>query len=177
MGTMHVIRDLCQGAAGVTVYAGDLNDQRLAGLCALAAPLADKYRVGLRGYNPAKDAPSAAFDYIVLMAPVPALAAQAVATATKNAIINIFAGIPADKTAAVDLDAYVEKQLYYVGTSGSVLKDMQQVLAKVVARSSTPTCRSPPYRASTARSTASAPSKRTCCPARFSSIPPAAASS
>ena len=39
---MHVIRDLCQGVAGVTVYAGDLNDERLAGLAALAQPLAAK---------------------------------------------------------------------------------------------------------------------------------------
>jgi len=134
MGTMHVIRDLCQGAEGVTVYAGDLNDDRLAGLDALASPLAEKNAVVLRTYNPAKNAPGVAFDYVVLMAPVPALAAQAVATAAPKAIVNVFAGIPADKTAAVDLDAYVEKQLYFVGTSGSELKDMQQVLAKVVAR-------------------------------------------
>ena len=134
MGTMHVIRDLCQGAKGVTVYAGDLNDDRLAGLETLAAPLAKKNGVTLRPYNPSKNAPGVAFDYIVLMAPVPALAAQAVATAAPKAIVNVFAGIPADKTAAVDLDAYVEKQLYFVGTSGSELKDMQQVLAKVVAR-------------------------------------------
>ncbi len=60
--------------------------------------------------------------------------AQAIPSAAPKAIINIFAGIPADKTAAVDLDAYIDKQLYFVGTSGSVLKDMQQVLAKVVAR-------------------------------------------
>jgi len=134
MGTMHVIRDLCQGAKGVTVYAGDLNDERLAGLAALASPLAATNDVTLRTYNPSKASPDVAFDYVVLMAPVPALVAQAVASAAPKAIVNVFAGIPADKTAAVDLDAYVDKQLYFVGTSGSDLKDMQQVLAKVVAR-------------------------------------------
>jgi L-sorbose 1-phosphate reductase len=134
MGTMHVIRDLCQGAKGVTVYAGDLNDERLAGLETLASPLAVKNNVTLRPYNPSKNPPGVAFDYIVLMAPVPALVAQAVVAAAPKAIVNVFAGIPADKTAAIDLDAYVEKQLYFVGTSGSELKDMQQVLAKVVAR-------------------------------------------
>ncbi|MGD1016053.1 MAG: alcohol dehydrogenase catalytic domain-containing protein [Roseiarcus sp.] len=134
MGTMHVIRDLCQGAKGVTVYAGDLNDERLAGLETLASPLAKKNGVTLRAYNPSKASPGVAFDYVVLMAPVAALVAQAVAAAAAKAIINVFAGIPADKTAAVDLDAYVDKQLYFVGTSGSELKDMQQVLAKVVAR-------------------------------------------
>ena len=40
MGTMHVIRDLCQGVPGVTVFAGDLSDERLAMLQKLAGPLA-----------------------------------------------------------------------------------------------------------------------------------------
>ncbi len=70
MGTMHVIRDLCQGAEGVTVYAGDLNDDRLAGLGALASPLAERNGVTLRPYNPSKNPPGVAFDYVVLMAPV-----------------------------------------------------------------------------------------------------------
>ena len=134
MGTMHVIRLLCQGVADVTVYAGDLNDERLAGLNRLAAPLAQTNRVAYRGYNPSKGDPGEAFDYTVLMAPIPALAAAAVAASAPKGIINLFAGIPADKTALVDLDAYVAKQLYFIGTSGSVLKDMQQVLAKVAAR-------------------------------------------
>jgi len=134
MGAMHVVRDLCLGAPDVTVCAGDLNDERLAELCALAAPLAAKNRVAFRGYNPTKDPPKEAFDYIVLMAPVPALVAQAVTAAANKAIVNIFAGIAADKTASVDLDAYIEKQLYFIGTSGSDVKDMRQVLAKVVAR-------------------------------------------
>jgi len=134
MGTMHVIRLLCQGVPDVTVYAGDLNDERLAGLGRLAAPLAEQHRVAYHGYNPSKGQPGVAFDYTVLMAPAPALAAQAVAASAPRAIINVFAGIPADKTALVDLDAYVAKQLYFIGTSGSVLKDMQQVLAKVAAR-------------------------------------------
>ena len=133
MGTMHVIRVLCQGARCVTVYAGDLNDERLAGLRVLASPLARKNGGALRTYNPSRDTPSEAFNVTVLMAPVVALVAQAVNTSARNAIINIFAGIPADKTAAVDLDAYVEKQLYFVGTSGSELNDMKRVLAKVVS--------------------------------------------
>jgi len=134
MGTMHVIRDLCQGVPNVTVFAGDLNDERLASLQKLAEPLARKNKVTLRPYNPSKEKPADKFDYVVLMAPVPALVAQAVPSAAPRGIINIFAGIPADKTAEIDLDAYVEKQLYFIGTSGSVLDDMKQVLAKVVAR-------------------------------------------
>ena len=133
MGTMHVVRLLCLGAPGVTVYAGDINEERLVGLRDLAEPLAKEKGAALRCYNPAKDSLGVAFDYIVVMAPVPALVAQAVDMAAKRAIVNIFTGIPADKTAAIDLNAYVDKQLYFIGTSGSEMKDMTQVLAKVTA--------------------------------------------
>jgi L-sorbose 1-phosphate reductase len=118
----------------VTVFAGDLSDERLAILRKLAGPLAAKNKLTLRAYNPQKDKLAEKFNYIVLMAPVPALVAQAVKDAAPGAIINIFAGIPANVTAEIDLDAYIEKQLYFIGTSGSVLEDMKQVLAKVVAR-------------------------------------------
>ena len=134
MGTMHVIRDLCQGVPGVTVYAGDLNDERSGSLRKLAAPLAQKNKLTLKTYNPSKDKLAEKFNYIVLMAPVPALVAQAVKDAAPMAIINIFAGIPADKTGEIDLDAYIEKQCYFIGTSGSTLDDMKIILKKVASR-------------------------------------------
>ena len=134
MGTMHVIRDLCQGVAGVTVYAGDLNDERLAALRKLSEPLAQKNKLTLKTYNPSKDKLADKFDYIVLMAPVPALVAQAVKDAAPKAIINIFAGIPADKTGEIDLDEYIAKQNYFIGTSGSTLDDMKIILKKVASR-------------------------------------------
>ena len=134
MGAMHVIRILCQGASDVAVYAGDLNEERLARLSKLAAPLAEKNGLTFVSYNPAKDALDGTFNYTLVVVPVAALAAQAIASSSPNAIINLFAGIPADVAAPIDLNAYVEKQLYFIGTSGSELRDMQRVLAKVVAR-------------------------------------------
>ena len=177
MGTMHVIRDLCQGVPGVTVFAGDL-ERRASGRARRSWPRRwpQKNNVTLRTYNPSKDKPGEQFDYIVLMAPVPALVAQAVATAAPKAIINIFAGIPADVTAELDLDAYIAKQLYFIGTSGSTLDDMKLVLAKVVgAPARHQPLRRRRVRAWTARSTASGPWRRTSCPAKSSSIRPAAA--
>ena len=134
MGTMHVIRDICQGVPDVTVFAGDLSDERLMMLRKLAASLAQKHKVTLRTYNPSKEKLADQFDYIVLMAPIPALVVASVSSAAKRAIINIFAGIPANVTAELDLDAYIAKQLYFIGTSGSTLDDMKLVLAKVLAR-------------------------------------------
>ena len=78
MGTMHVIRDLCQGVPDVTVFAGDLNDERLAALQKLAEPLARRTSSRCAPIiRPRRNSPRQ-FDYIVLMAPVPALVAQAV---------------------------------------------------------------------------------------------------
>jgi L-sorbose 1-phosphate reductase len=135
MGVMHVVRDLCQGVPGVTIYAGVRNaDERLVALKKVAEPLAQKNKLAFKVYNPAENNPPVKFDYIVIMAPVPGLVTQAVQDAAPRAIINIFAGIPADKFAEIDLDAYIEKQCFFIGTSGSTLDDMKAVLKKVAAR-------------------------------------------
>ena len=134
MGTMHVIRNLCQGVQGITVYAGDMSDERLAQLSKLAEPLAAANGVGYRGYNAKTDAPPGPFNVIALMVPVPGLVAQAVEQAAPKAIINIFAGIPAEVTHPLDLDSYIERQAYFIGTSGSTIEDMKIVLSKVTQR-------------------------------------------
>jgi len=131
MGTMHVIRNICQGVEGVSVFAGDVDQNRLAGLTKTAEPLAKKNRVKYEPYNTLKEKVADAFDYTVLMVPEPELVASSVENAAAGGIINIFAGIPATVSAETDLNAYIEKQLYFIGTSGSVLEDMRRVLAKV----------------------------------------------
>ena len=130
MGVMHVIRNLCQGIEDVSVYAGDIDPDRLDKLSSIAGPIAKKNNLNYCPYSP-KDNLRETFDYIALMAPIPALVAEAVRTAGVNGIINVFAGIPATVTGEMDLDAYIEKQLYFIGTSGSVLADMKAVLKKV----------------------------------------------
>jgi threonine dehydrogenase-like Zn-dependent dehydrogenase len=131
MGVMHVVRNLCQGVPGVTVYGGDLDDNRLEALSKIARPLARKNQVGYTPYNPSKNPPAQAFDYIVLMAPVAKLVAQAVLDAAPAGLINIFAGIPATVFGPIDLDTYCRNNIYFIGTSGSTLDDMLAVLAKV----------------------------------------------
>ncbi len=135
MGTMHVIRDICQGVPGVRVLGGDMSDERLAQLRKVAAPLAKERGVVFETYNAKTNPPAGPFGYIALMVPVPALVAQAVEQAAHRAVINIFAGIPATVSHPLNLDAYVEKQAYFIGTSGSTLEDMRIVLKKVTDRS------------------------------------------
>jgi len=131
MGGMHVIRNICQGVEDITVYAGDLDQQRLGLLSRIAQPMAEAKGVAYIPYDPAQSAMKASFNYVALMAPIPKLVAQAVVDAAPNAIVNIFAGIPAHVTGDIDLDTYIEKHCYFIGTSGSVLRDMQTVLGKV----------------------------------------------
>lgn len=130
MGTMHVIRNICQGVEGISVFAADVDENRLATLSKIAEPLAKKNCAVYKLYNPKKQKLEETFDYIVLMAPIPELVADSIKSAAVGGIINIFAGIPASVTAEVDLNTYIEKQLYFIGTSGSVLEDMKQILAK-----------------------------------------------
>jgi threonine dehydrogenase-like Zn-dependent dehydrogenase len=130
MGMMHVVRDICQGVKGVSVFAGDLDDNRLKTLTRIAAPLAEKNAVEYKTYNPTKDEICETFDYTILMAPVPGLVADSVRGAAQRGLINIFAGIPATVSGEIDLDTYIEKQLYFIGTSGSSLDDMKRMLEK-----------------------------------------------
>jgi threonine dehydrogenase-like Zn-dependent dehydrogenase len=131
MGMMHVIRNVCQGIEGVSMFAGDVDEGRLAALTRIAEPLARKNDVEYQTYNAQEQETPADLTYTVLMAPVPELVAAAVQNSAARGIINIFAGIPATVSGPIDLDAYVEKRLYFIGTSGSTLDDMKRMLEKV----------------------------------------------
>lgn len=130
MGMMHVIRNICQGIEGVSVFASDLDDRRLAALTKVARPLADKNGVQYTADNPTKEKNAEVFDYIALMAPVPELVAASVQSAARRGLVNIFAGIPAAVTGGIDLNSYIRKQLYFIATSGSTLDDMRRMLEK-----------------------------------------------
>jgi threonine dehydrogenase-like Zn-dependent dehydrogenase len=131
MGMMHVIRNICLGVYGVSVFVGDIDDARLAKLTKIAEPLARKNGVEYWAYNPGRAEIMPEFDYIILMVPAPDLVVESVRSCNERGIINIFAGIPETATGKIDLDNYIEKQLYFIGTSGSVLEDMRRVLTKV----------------------------------------------
>lgn len=134
MGFMHVIRNLCQGVAGVTVCAGELDKERLDALTKVAQPLADKNAIAYKPYNPVEQPITEGVDYATVMVPVPAIVAATIPAASDKGIINIFAGIMADVQHPLDMDTYINRQLYFIGTSGSLLEDMLIVLKKVATR-------------------------------------------
>ena len=131
MGTMHVIRNIWQRTEGVSIFASDADEHRLEMLARVAEQLAKDNGVAYKQYNPAKEQIAEPFDYAVIVAAAPELVTASIRTAAKRGIVNIFAGIPAIATARIDLDAYIEKQLYFIGTSGSALEDMKSMLAQI----------------------------------------------
>ncbi len=133
MGQMHVIRCLRQGVQGIRIVGADVDDLRLASLGSKAAPLARAAGIELELVNTAGAPLAGEFSYYVLLAPVGALVAEAVAHSLEGARINIFAGIPAPTRQLLDMDTYIERRCYMFGTSGSVIRDMKIVLQKLEA--------------------------------------------
>lgn len=133
MGQMHVLRDVSVPLPGMTLYAVDFDDARLASVLEKAAPMAKANKVTLKSVNPKNAALPGPFTYNVVMAPVGALVADAVNKSAKGCLINIFAGIPAPTRHELNLDTYIANGCFMFGTSGSTIRDMKLVLEKVVA--------------------------------------------
>ncbi|HUU59153.1 MAG TPA: alcohol dehydrogenase catalytic domain-containing protein [Phycisphaerae bacterium] len=133
MGQMHVIRDICSGSRDLSIIGTDLDDGRLESLRTKAEPLAAANDVSLELVNTQETPVAGKFTYVVVMAPVPQLVADAVALAAPGCRINLFAGIPSSVRHEIDLDAYVANRCFLFGTSGSVMNDMKIVLEKVQA--------------------------------------------
>ena len=131
MGQMHVIRNACCGVAGISIVASDVDDGRLEALLHKAGPMAAAREVPLTASNPTREGPHDTFSYIALMAPVPALLAGAIRSSADYALVNVFAGIPAATRHELDMDAYIERRCFMFGTSGSSIRDMEIVLAKL----------------------------------------------
>ncbi len=132
MGFMHVIRATTAGLHGLRLAAIDIDDARLAHLADVAAPLAAAAGVEASFVNSRVTPPEdAAYSYVGVMVPAPALVVQAVAMAAAGARINLFAGFAVGTRAALDLDVIIGRGLFLFGTSGSEIRDMKAVLARL----------------------------------------------
>jgi len=131
MGLMHVARAASAGLAGSSITAIDIDDARLEHLGQVAGPIARSHAVELTLVNSRNGAVEPGFSYIALMVPAAALVGQTVALAGSGCRINVFAGFASGTRAEVDLDGYIERACYFLGTSGSRIPDMQAVLRKL----------------------------------------------
>jgi threonine dehydrogenase-like Zn-dependent dehydrogenase len=132
MGQMAVIR-LASLGRGLSIEAFDRNSARVQTLRQKAEPVALARGVQLRCFDATVDSPAAYPDYTMIMVPVPTLVSTAVNASRQKGIINIFAGIPADVWEPIDVDLYIGRNLYFIGTSGSTMEDMESVLSKVLS--------------------------------------------
>jgi threonine dehydrogenase-like Zn-dependent dehydrogenase len=134
MGFMHVIRAATLGLRGLSIQAIDIDDARLAHLRVIARPLAEAAGIPATFVN-SRTEPVAEgqASYVGVMVPAPALVEQAIAMAAPGARINLFAGFAVGTRAALDLDDVVGRRLFLFGTSGSEIRDMQAVLARLEA--------------------------------------------
>jgi L-sorbose 1-phosphate reductase len=131
MGQMHVIRSLSLDVPEISLVCTDVDDARLETLMMKAAPLSEKSRIPLRMLNTRKEPLQEKFSYFILLVPVGALVADAIAYSKEACLINIFAGIPAATRQDLDLDTYIANRCFMFGTSGSVIQDMKILLSKV----------------------------------------------
>jgi threonine dehydrogenase-like Zn-dependent dehydrogenase len=135
MGFMHVVRALTMEVPGVSVTAVDIDAARLAHLASVAGPLADAAGLTFEAVDSNERQPDGGFTRIGCMVPVPAIAAGTVALAAEDAIIDFFAGFAVGTTVPLDVDAMLERHIYILGTSGSMISDMRAVLARLEAGS------------------------------------------
>jgi len=134
MGFMHVIRALTMGIPGLSVDAIDIDDARLAHLAAIAGPLAREAGLDVRFLNSRSDPPpNGAYDDVGVMVPAPPLVLQAIAMAAPRARVNLFAGFAVGTRATIDLTDLITRGIFLLGTSGSEIRDMQAVLARLEA--------------------------------------------
>lgn len=131
MGFMHVVRALTSGVPNLDVTAVDIDPARLEHLAEVAAPIAAGNGVAFRVVDSREQRLEPGFTRVGVMVPSPALAADAVRLAGDGAILDLFAGFAVGTRAPLDLGELIRKRVYMIGTSGSVISDMQAVLAKL----------------------------------------------
>jgi L-sorbose 1-phosphate reductase len=133
MGQMHVMRAMACGVADLEIIATDIDASRLASLGRVAGPLAEARSIAWRLQNTALEPLAGNFDYVAILVPSAALAAEAVNRLAPGGLINVFAGIPESTRQAIDLDRYIAQRGFMFGTSGSVVADMKTVLGRMAA--------------------------------------------
>jgi L-sorbose 1-phosphate reductase len=139
MGRMHVQRAVDFNNPPATIVCSDVSDMRLEELKAAFAKQAKERGINFICLNPTnKDeyaagmAPfkAAGFDNIMVMAPVPAVIADAATLLAPGGLMNVFAGVARGTMTTLDLsDAYL-KDTRVIGHSASGMEDMLMVLDK-----------------------------------------------
>jgi len=140
MGRMHVQRAIQITAGPLTIVCTDISAPRLDDLYATFAAEAEAKGIEFICLNPMNKEEYAAgmapfkeqgFDDIVVLAPVPAVIADAATYLVPKGVINVFAGVARGTAALLDLsDAYL-KDTRVIGHSASTIEDLRLMLHQV----------------------------------------------
>ena len=137
MGRMHVQRAIQLADGPAVIVCTDVSDLRLDDLCTSFADEAQAKGLEFICLNPTrKDEYQAAmarlaalgFDDIIVLAPVPAVIADAAAYLAPRGIMNIFAGVARGTLAQLDLSATYQKSVRVFGHSASTIDDLRLML-------------------------------------------------
>ncbi len=142
MGRMHVQRAIQIADGPATIVCSDVSDLRLDDLCTSYAAEAEAKGIRWLSVNPTnKDAYQAAmaefasdgFDDIIVLAPIPAVIADAARYLAPRGVMNIFAGVARGTMAQLDLTDLFRRDGRVIGHSASAIEDMQVMLMQVEA--------------------------------------------
>jgi threonine dehydrogenase-like Zn-dependent dehydrogenase len=139
MGRMHVQRAIEFSNAPATILCTDVSDMRLNELCDAFAADAKAKGIEFVCLNPLNKSDYEAkmsalqqsgFDNIVVLAPVPAVIAEAATHLAPDGLMNVFAGIARGTLADLDLSDVYLKNTRIIGHSASWMSDFELVLEK-----------------------------------------------
>ncbi|MGC9467614.1 MAG: alcohol dehydrogenase catalytic domain-containing protein [Anaerolineae bacterium] len=137
MGRMHVQRAIESAEGPGTIVCTDISDERLNDLRNSFEPEAVEKGIEFLCLNPMNKeryaeemAPfrESGFDDIIVLAPVPAVIADAATYLAPEGVMNIFAGVPRGKYAQIDLSGAFLKQTRVIGHSASTIDNMRSML-------------------------------------------------
>ncbi|MBN2322339.1 MAG: alcohol dehydrogenase catalytic domain-containing protein [Spirochaetes bacterium] len=144
MGQMHVHLAVEKDPPPKVIVATDISDERIASLHDLFDKRAEKRGIRFLTFNPTafedtdrfrqqiiEANEGGKFDYVVCLAAIPSVIEEASWYLGGGAVLNIFAGVSKGTITKLDLKAVAAAAVRWVGSSGSLLKDMEYTLRQV----------------------------------------------
>ncbi len=145
MGRMHVQRAIESPVGPRKIIVTEVTDVRLESIRNFFGPLAEKYGKELVLLNPVEDdagyrkemakiLEEGSVDDVEVMVTIPAIIGDACQYVAKDGMINIFAGMKRGVSLAVDPMLIAgERQIRFIGHSGSGLDDQKAVVDRCLA--------------------------------------------
>ena len=139
MGRMHVQRAIEFSDPPASLLCTDVSDMRLDDLCTSFSAQAEEKGIEFICLNPLNEADAEAkrfafdppgFDDIVVLAPIPAVIAEAYNHLAPGGVMNVFAGVARGTMVSLDASDFYLRDTRVIGHSASLMSDFQLVLEK-----------------------------------------------